>query len=71
MIEKTRTYTVASVKKKFLGCSMQRETCHLGKKAEDGKNSFFKALVNTFWLIPSCFWFNKVVNGQPSIKWTS
>ena len=44
----------------------------MGKKAEDGKKIFFKALANTFWLIPkSCFWFNKVVNGQPSIKWTS
>ena len=40
----------------------QRET---GGKTEDGEGVFFKGLAN------SCSWFNKVVNGQPSFKWTS
>ena len=32
----------------------------------------FKALANRFWLTSkSCLWFNKVVYGRPSIKWTS
>ena len=52
---------------------MQRETCQLKKKIEDGENLLFKALVNRFWLIycKSCSWFNKVVDEQPFIKWTS
>ena len=35
------------------------------EKTEDGEGVFFKGLAN------SCSWFNKVVNGQPSFKWTS
>ena len=46
---------------------MQRE-----KKTEDGKNIFFKALANRFWLASkSCLWFIKIVHGRPSIKWIS
>ena len=37
--------TVVYESKKFLGFSMQRETCQIEKKA-DGKNSFFKAQAN-------------------------
>ena len=33
---------------------------------------FFKALANSFWLTSdSCLWFNKIVYGRPSIKWTN
>ena len=35
------------------------------KKTEDGENVFFKGLDN------SCSWFNKVVPGRTSLKWTS
>ena len=43
----------------------------IGKKAEHGENLFFKALANRFWLTSkSLLSFNKVVHGQPSIKWT-
>ena len=39
---------------------------------EDGENVFFKALATRFRLASkSCSWFNKVVHGQTSIKWTS
>ena len=42
------------------------------KKTEDGENLFYKALANRFWLTSkSCSWFNKVVHGRPSTKWTS
>ena len=41
-------------------------------KKEGGENLFFKTLANRFWLTSqSCSWFNKVIQGQPSIKWTS
>ena len=36
--------------KKFLGCSMLRETSQLKQKTEDGESLFFKALVNRVWL---------------------
>ena len=43
-----------------------------GKKTEDGENVFFKSLANRVCLTSkSCSWFNKVVHGRPSIKWTS
>ena len=43
-----------------------------GIKTEDDENVFFKAIANRFWLTSkSCLWFNKVVHGQPSMKWTS
>ena len=33
---------------------------------------FFKALDNSFWLTSdSCLWFNKILYGLPSIKWTN
>ena len=44
---------------------------------EDGVNwtmriYFLKLPANRFWLTSkSCSWFNKVVYGRPSIKWTS
>ena len=42
------------------------------KKTEDDENLFFKALTNRFWLASkNCSWFNKVVPGRSSIKWTS
>ena len=42
------------------------------KKTEDGENLFFKASANRFWLKLKCYsWFNKVVHGRLSIKWTS
>ena len=44
----------------------------IGKKTEDGENLLFEALDNRFWLTSKSYsWFNKVVHGQPSIKWTS
>ena len=44
----------------------------IGKKTEDDKNLFFKALDNRFWLtLKSYSWFNKIVLGQSSIKRTS
>ena len=55
--------------KTFLGCLMQREE---KKKTKDGENVIFKALANRMWLTwKGCSWFNKVVHGQPSIKWAS
>ena len=46
--------------------------CRERKKTEHGENVFFNALSSRFWLTSkSCSWFNKVVHGQPSIKWTS
>ena len=40
-------------------------------KTEDGEH-FFKALANRFWSKwKNCLWFNKVVHGRLSIKWTS
>ena len=49
-----------------------REKCVNRKKTENGENLFFKALSNTFWLtLKSCSWFNKVVHGRTSVKWTS
>ena len=42
------------------------------EKTENGDNVFFKALVNRLWLTSkSCSWFNKIVHGRLSIKWTS
>ena len=42
------------------------------KDTEDSKNLFFKALANRFWLTSKSYhWFNEVVHGRPSIKWTS
>ena len=42
------------------------------KKTKDGENVIFKALANRMWLTwKGCSWFNKVVHGQPSIKWAS
>ena len=44
----------------------------VGKETKDGENLFFKALDKTFWLTSKSYsWFNKVVHGQPSVKWTS
>ena len=58
--------------KKFLGCSMWRETCQLEKTTEHDENLIFKALTNRFWLTSkSCSWFKKDVHSLPSIKWTS
>ena len=47
------------------------EKMSIGKK-QDGDNLLFKVPANRFWLTSkSCSWFNKVVYGRPSIKWTS
>ena len=54
--------------KKFLVCLMHRDE----KKTEDGKDTFFKALANRFWLTSKiCLWFNKTAHGKSSIKRTS
>ena len=46
--------------------------CQLEKKTEDGENVFFKVSANRFCVTSeSGSWFNKVVHGRPSIKWTS
>ena len=59
--------------KKFLGCLMKERKMFKGKfLEEDGENVFFKALATRFRLTSkSCSWFNKVVHGESSIKWTS
>ena len=44
----------------------------IGKKNSMVKICFLKLLANRFWLTSqSCSWFNKVIYGRPSIKWTS
>ena len=41
----------------------------IGKKTEDGKNLYFKALANRFSLPSKSYsWFNKVAHGRPSIN---
>ena len=53
-------------------CREERFNWEKEKKTEDGENLFFKASANRFWLKLKCYsWFNKVVHGRLSIKWTS
>ena len=72
MIEITEVYTVAFMEARNSLVVLRRQKCVNWKKSVDGENLFFKVLANRFWLTSkACSWFNKVVHGQPSLKWTS
>ena len=69
MIEITKARTVAFMKPRNSLVVPSREK---KKKTKDGKNIFSKAFANRFWLTSkNCLWFNKIIHGRPSIKWTS
>ena len=73
MIGITKACTIAFMKaRNSLVVQCRGKRVNWRKKTEDGETLFFKALANRFWLTSkSCAWFNKVVLGRPSIKWTS
>ena len=68
VIEITKARTVAFMKSR----NSLVVRCRERKKTEDSENLLFKALANGFWITSKyCSWFNKVVHGRSSIKWTS
>ena len=59
MLNKAHVIDLKKDNKKFVGCSMQRETCQQEnkkqtekkeQKTEDSEKLFLKALANRFWL---------------------
>ena len=74
MIEIAKACTVASIEARnsLVVVQCREKKVNWEKNSEDGKNLFFKALANRFWLtLKSYLCFNEVVHGRPSIKWTS
>ena len=75
-IEITKTCKVAFMKARDSFVGLYREERVIWKK-KTKKNRmmkiyFLKLSANRFWLtLKSCSWFNKIVYGQPSIKWNS
>ena len=71
MTEITEVCTIAFMKARNSLVVLRRQKCVNWKKTEDVENLFSKVLANRFWITTkSCSWFNKVVHGQPSLKWT-
>ena len=73
MIEIKTVCAIASIKaRNSLVVQCRERKVNWKKKREGGKNLFFKALANTFWLTTKSYsWFNEVAHGWPSIKRTS
>ena len=74
MIEITKACKVAFMKaRESFVVRYREETCQL-EKNRMVEIYFFKLPANRFWLASKSYlwlWFNKVVYGRPSIKWTS
>ena len=72
MIETTRASKVAFKKARDSLVVLYGDERVNWEKKRMVKIHFLKLPANRFWLTSKCCsWFNKVVYGQPSIKWTS
>ena len=66
MIEIAKACTVPSIEARnsLVVVQCREKKVNWEKNTEDGKNLFFKALANRFWLTSKSYlWFNEVVHG--------